>query len=613
MGVESNLLELPGLQLKKALLIVTLPVLFSLGADLSAQPLAPARTATTPVLAAEKAATQAVAKTAMEKSDDSGAGALPSVDLTDALLFKILRAELAAQRGDWQLAYVSMLVVAQETRDPRLAQRAAEIALSAKQTNEALSAVRLWRELAPTSDEANQFYLGLVMLKGNLVEAKSIFAERLQEAKPQTRGLLILQIQHLLSHVKDKNAAFAMLEDLGAPYQSLYETHVALAHSAFSKGDVTRARIEAQVALNLKPDLEVAALMVAQATPDHAEALQSLKKFLDANPAAHDTRIAYAKFLIEDKQYDAARQQLDMLLQARPNDLTILYAIGILGAQTNDLDTAEKYLTAYLKALEANPDDERDSSQALLILAQIAEDRKDIPAALKWLAQVEPGPAYIGAQIRSAQITAHAGDLNAARNLLSHLKPEGQREKIQIIIADALLLRDAKRMPEALAVMAKGVKRFPDDTGLLYDYAMLAEKANRLDLMETTLRKIIRLAPENQHAYNALGYSLAERNIRLPEALGLLEKALKLAPEDPFIMDSMGWVQFRLGHLQQAEDFLRRAYAIRPDVEIGAHLGEVLWAKGEKEDAQELWREANRKDPQNDTLKNTLARLRVQL
>ena len=207
---------------------------------------------------------------------------------------------------------------------------------------------------------------------------------------------------------------------------------------------------------------------------------------------------------------------------------------------------------------------------------------------------------------------AATGDLNGARNLLSHLKPEGQREQIQVMVADAQLLRNANRMPEALAILSKGLERFPADTGLLYDYAMLAEKAGKLDLMEAALRKIIRLAPDNQHAYNALGYSYAERNIRLQEAYALIEKALKLTPEDPFIMDSMGWVQFRLGKLQEAEDFLRRAYALRPDVEIGVHLGEVLWVKGEKDAAQKLWRDARQKDPQNEMLKSTLTRLRVQ-
>ena len=602
--------------MKNALVIVTLSVLLSAGTNLQAQPLAPIKAPQPSQLIAKEgqkspaASSQSASKKA---TDDAREDPLPTLDLSEDLLFKLLRAELAYQRGDWQLAYVTMLVAAQETRDPRLARRAAEIALSVKQTGEALSAVRLWRELAPHSDAANQFYLGLVVLGENLIEAKPIFVERLQEVSPQARGLLILQIQRLLGRTKDKNAAFNLQEELTAPYQGLVETHIALAQAAFAKGDLARARLEAGKALVIKPDLEIAVLMQAQSTNSREEALQTLANFLNKYPKARDVRIAYAKILIDDKQYDEARKQFEILLKDQPKDLTIMYAMGILGAQMNDRETAEKYLGAYLKELEANPDDERDPVQALLILSQIAEDRKDFPAALKWLAQVEPGPAYLEAQVKSAQIMANTGDLSGARNLLSHLKPEGQREQIQIMVADAQLLRDANRAPEGLAVLTKGLERFPEDTGLLYDYAMLAEKANRFDLMETALRKIIKLAPSNQHAYNALGYSFAERNIHLQEAYTLIDKASKLAPEDPFIMDSMGWIYFRLGKLQEAEDFLRRAYAIRPDVEIGVHLGEVLWIKGEKDSAQQLLRDANQKDPQNDLLKSTLARLRIKL
>ena len=157
------------------------------------------------------------------------------------------------------------------------------------------------------------------------------------------------------------------------------------------------------------------------------------------------------------------------------------------------------------------------------------------------------------------------------------------------------------------------MKRFPDDTDLLYDYAMAAEKIGDLKNMERTLRRIITLAPDKQHAYNALGYSLAERNIRLREAHSLIEKALKIAPEDPFIIDSMGWVQFRQGKLKEAEELLRRAYGIRADPEIAMHLGEVLWTRGQKSEALQLWRDAQTKDPLNEALKSTLTRLKVAL
>jgi len=595
--------------LKNALAIVTLSALLpALAATAQAQP------ASTPLHPQTHSVQLAAApaKTAAEKSAPAETS-LPSNVLTEEMMFKLLRAEMAYQRGDWQMAFVTMLISAQETRDPRLARRAAEIALSVKQTGEALSAVRLWRQLDPESDEASQFYLGLVVLGENLAEAKPIFVERLTEVRPQARGLLILQIQRLLGGVKDKQGAFKLMEELVAPYPNLVESHIALAQAAFANNDAARAQQEALAALKIKPDLEIAVLMAAQTMPNRSQAQAFLNDHLKKYPKAREIRIAYAKILIDDKQYDKAREQFDVLLKDQPKDLTILYAMGILGAQMNDRAMAEKYLTAYLKELEANPDETRDPVQALLILSQIAADRKDYPAALKWLAQVEPGPAYLEAQVKSAQIMAQSGDVDGAHNILSHLKPEGQTEQIQILIADAQLMRDANRMPEAMTIMENGLKQFPEDTGLLYDYAMLAEKAQRFDKMETALRKIIQIAPENQHAYNALGYSLADRNVRLPEALKLLQKASELAPEDPFIMDSVGWVYFRLGRLTEAEDYLRRAYAIRPDAEIGVHLGEVLWLKGQKEDAQNLWRAAQQKDPDNETLRSTLTRLRISL
>ena len=538
---------------------------------------------------------------------------LPSVELTEDIMYKVLSAEIAYQRGDWQTGYVTMLGLAQQTRDPRLARRAAEIALSAKEADEALAAVRLWRTLAPHSDEATQYYLSFVILSDDLDEARPLLEERLKEARAQTRGLLAFQIQRLLARAKDKNAAFTLLEQVLAPYRDMPEAHLALAQGAFAQGDSDRARDEAQAALKLKPDSELAALSLAQVTTDKTEAARSLSAFLARHPKARDVRMAYARMLVEQKQYEGARREFELMLKEQPQDLTALYALGVLSVQVNDFGAAEKYLTTYLNVLSANPEEERDPNQALLLLAQIAEERKDTDAVLKWLAQIEPGEAFLSAQIKRAQIIAKRGDMAQARQLLHELKVNGEREHTQVISAEAQLLRDSSQLPAAMAVLKAGLKQYPDNTDLLYDYAMAAEKGNQLEIMETALRRIMELAPNNQHAYNALGYSLAERNIRLDEAYALIDKALKLAPEDPYIMDSMGWVQFRMGRLKEAESLLRRAYELRPDVEIAVHLGEVLWVKGQKADAQKFWRDAQTRDPQNDTLKSTLARLNVNL
>jgi Flp pilus assembly protein TadD len=600
--------------LKNSLLIVTLPILLSACAsaqmplpvvDQPSRALQPENALAKRQLAARKS----VSALAEPKVEDP----LPAVELTDDLLYKFLSGEIAYQRGDWQTGFVTMLGLAQQTRDPRLARRAAEIALSAKQADEALAAVRLWRNLAPHSDEATQYYLSFIIVGDNLAEAKPILEQRLKEARPQTRALLAFQIQRLLGRAKDKPEAFKLLEDLLAPYADMPEAHLALSQAAFSQGDGERARREAQTALKLKPDSELAILSLAQVTPDKNDAAKLLADFLRHYPKARDVRMAHARMLVEQKEFGKARGDFEAMLKEQPDDLTSLYALGVLGVQMNDLASAEKYLVTYLNTLSAHPDEDRDPNQALLLLAQIAEERKDTDAVLKWLSKIEPGEAYLNAQIKRAQVIAKRGDLAGARTLLHETPASGEREESQLIIAEGQILRDSNQLSEAMKVLQAGVKHYPDNTDLLYDYAMAAEKGNQLDIMETALRKIMKLAPNNQHAYNALGYSLAERNIRLDEAYALIEKAMQLAPEDPFIMDSMGWVQFRMGRLKDAETSLKRAYELRPDPEIAVHLGEVLWVKGQKEAAQKLWRDAQSKDPQNDTLKSTLARLNVSL
>lgn len=540
---------------------------------------------------------------------------LPTGELTEDVLFRYLSAEISDQRGDWEYAFVNMLQVAQQTRDPRLARRAAEIAITAKETDEALAAVRLWRELAPESEEAAQFYLSFILIGDKLADARPILEQRLKEASPPTLGAVILQTQRLLARARDKTAAFMLLEEVLAEYRALPEMHLALAQAALAAGDAQRAAQEARTALGIAPSSDLAALTLAQVLSDKDAALRTLADYLKANPKSREVRLAYARFLVEQKQFDTARNEFGILLKAQPKDLTVLYALGLLSAQHNDLPGAEKYLTAYLAGLEAQPDEERDPTQALLILAQISEERKDIQGALRWLDQVPQGTpqAYVSAQIRRAQLVGKNGDIDAARKVMHDTKASGEEEELQLVAAEALLLREADRGAEGLAVLDEALQRFPDNTDLLYDHAMMAEKLDRLDVMETSLRKIIAIAPKNQNAYNALGYSLAERNIRLEEAYTLIAKALELAPEDPFIMDSMGWVQFRLGRLKESEELLRRAYSLRPDPEIAVHLGEVLWAMGQRDDARRLWRDASIKDPKNDTLKNTLGRLRVRL
>ena len=540
---------------------------------------------------------------------------LPNVELSREILFRLLSSDLAYQRGQWKTAYGITMRLAKQTRDPRIARRAAEIAISARQQAEALAAVKLWRELAPHSEEAIQHYLGFVLISDDLSEARPIFMQRLKDSNPQVRGILMFQIQRLLAGTKDKASSFALLEELLAPYIQTVEAHIALAQGALHVGDRARAVEESKKALALKPDSELAALTLAQSSEDTEHAVKELERFIAAHPKAREVRLAYARFLVNQKMYDRARKEFEALLELQPQDTTTLYSLGILAAQTKDPKNAERYLASYLDALEKQQAGDRDPAQVLLLLAKLADERGDTDVALKWLSQIEPNQErsaiYVSAQIKIAQISAKRGNLGEARSRLARIDTDETSEQVQIILAEAQIMRDANPTGAALSILEVGLKRFPESVDLMYDHAMAAEKLDRLSEMEISLRKIIALDPNNQQAYNALGYSLADRNLRLEEAHQLIEKALKLAPNDAYIMDSMGWVQFRMGKLKEAEDLLRRSYKSRAEAEIAAHLGEVLWVTGRPDEARKVWREGIVKEPTNDTLKSTLKRFNV--
>ncbi|MCG2584919.1 tetratricopeptide repeat protein [Massilia sp. TS11] len=537
----------------------------------------------------------------------------PAEALSSDLMYRIMKAEMEAKEGHWEGAYVSLLALAQETRDARLAKRAAELAVQAKQPEQALSAVRLWRELDPASEEALQYYLGFAILAGRLDEVESLLRTRLAATPAAERGAAIFQLHQYLARASDREAAFAVLERLLAPYGDLAETHIVRAQLALAAKQGAAAKREAEAALAIQPDSEIAVLMLAQVLNDDSAAEQLLARFLVRYPQAREVRSAYGRVLSNLKHYEEARAQFRKLLEVQPEHPGTLYAAGVTSMQLNDNGAAEGYFKRFVEVLAAKPDDERDPSKVLLLLAQLAEERGDGAQAERWLEQVETGDArtWLSAQLKRAQLKARRGDLAGGRALLAELHPEADTDQAQVAMADAQLLREAGQVEAAFKVLDDAVARFATNADLLYDFALLAERTKRYELMERALRVAIEQAPDSHHAYNALGYSLAERGIRLPEARQLIEKAMSLAPSDPFIMDSLGWVNYRQGDLAGAEQLLRRAYALRSDPDIAVHLGEVLWQQGRRGEAEKLWAEARTRDPANEALRSTLERLGV--
>ena len=564
--------------------------------------------------------------------EQAGAGAgprptagLPDVDLTGTLLYQIMAAELALQRGEAGAAFATYLSVARQTRDPRIARRAAEIAVAGRAGPQALEATALWRELAPESREARQAHALLLAASGRLGEAEPLFAADLRDSSQPAAELA--QIQRALARVEDRAAAFATLERLAAPLLAqpalAADVQLTLAAAAHQAGFAERAVQAARAALALRPDDPRTVLAVAQLlsrpqgkddVAGRAQALELLAESLAREPRALDVRLVYARLLLADGQRAAAVKQFEQALAQDADNPDALFALGVLALDDRPpRKRARGYFESYLQALERTGSTTHDPDPAYLNLARLAEDERRYDEALKWLSQVDDGPQAFGARLRQAIVLAKMQRVDEARKLLAEASPAGDEQRQQLTLADAQVLREARRFEESYQVLTQALERSPEDTVLLYDAAMAAERVDRIDDMERLLRRLIQLKPDDPHAYNALGYTLADRNRRLPEAYELIDRALKLAPEDAHIIDSMGWVYFRMGNLAKARELLERAFALRPEAEIGAHLGEVLWAMGERDAARRIWRQVRADEPDNETLSATLARLQVRL
>jgi tetratricopeptide (TPR) repeat protein len=517
-------------------------------------------------------------------------GAYPNQELTENLLYEYLLAEIAGQRGNVALSAQAYVDLAKRTRDPRIARRATEIALYARMNNAAIEAATIWHEADPTSTRALQALAGMLVSVGRYDEALPRLKELLAASGSDTANGFT-QLTRTLTNAQDKAAALRLTQNLAADYPKLPEAHYAVARVAVSAGDDRVALEEVRTARRLRPDWEAAVLLEAQivqkTSVDQASAL--LGDFVQKHPPAREARLAYARALVSQKRFGEARAE---------------FAVALLSLQLKDYDSAEKYL----KGLLSTP--YRDKDGVRLYLGQVAEERKDLEGALKWYGEVGEGEQYVQAQIRYAQVLARQGKIDAARAHLQQAAAKSTDQRVQLVLAEAQILRDANQPKAAFDLVGQALDRVPNNPELLYDYAMLAEKIERVDILESSLRKLIEIRPEHAHAYNALGYSLADRNQRLPEAQELIEKALKLAPDDSFIMDSMGWVLYRRGQLKDSLAYLRRAYAGRPDPEIAAHLGEVLWTLGERSEAERVWGDAKKEAPDNETLSSTIKRLR---
>lgn len=536
-----------------------------------------------------------------EAPEQDQASTLPDQELTGQILYQMLLAEIAAQRGSMQLAVSAYIELAKSTRDPRIARRAAEIGHFARQPEAALEAARLWVELEPRSVLARQMTIALLASVGRYQEISEHVGLLLEREKTGLPDAL-LRLNRMFGRIADRQAIQQLINTITEPYLQHPEAHFVRAQTAATANDAASALKEVEQALAMRPAWEPAAILKAQilARDAPAEAIHALESFLASNPGAKDARLQYARLLSSERRYEQARAEFQSLLSGFPDNADVMFAVGVLSLQLQDYDVAEKHFRTLLQR------EFREPNTLRVYLGQIAEQQKRLPEALEWYSSVGSGDQFLPAQIRLASVLGRQGRLEQAREHLRSVSASSNRERVQLLLAEAQLLREAGQTRDAFEFLDAQLETQPNQPEILYESALLAERIGKNDVLESYLRKLIQIKPDHAHAYNALGYSLADRNERIDEAHQLIAKALEYSPDDPFILDSMGWVLYRKGDLAGARKYLERAYGMRPDPEIAAHLGEVLWMQGERDGATRTWREAQKTHPDNDVLSKAI-------
>ena len=599
-------------------------------------------------LACAAAEAQPAAATAAAPAATAASSPPASSALDAPLFYQLLIGEIELKSGRPGNAYQVILDAARRQGDEALFQRAVEIALQARAGDQALAAARAWRTAKPQSVAAMRYEVQILLALNKLDDTAEPLADWLAAVPVMERPGMIAGLPRLLQRVPDPKRSLALIDKLVTPYLDEAGTRtasrVALGRAQAAAGDTALALSLARSAQADDPAAPGPALLALDLLPGTPAAEALVTGYLDRPDAEPAVRLAYVRMLTQSQRYADASRQLERLTADRPQLPEPWLTLGALRLELKQPREAETALLRYIELAGEPPaaavdaanaagasrvarDDEeddddtdvstaaggRDLTPAWLLLAQAAEQRGDVKAAEAWLAKIDNPQRVLDVQARRAGLLARQGQLNEARAMIQAVPERTGDDARGKLVAEAQLLRDVKRWREAAEVLAAASTRFPDDIDLIYEQAMVEEKLDNLPEMERLLRRVIALKPDHPHAHNALGYSLADRGVRLPEARDLIQRALDLSPGDPFITDSLGWVEFRLGNRDEAARLLRQAYAARPDTEIAAHLGEVLWTMGQRDEARKVWQDARGRDADNEVLRETLARLKVGL
>jgi len=548
------------------------------------------------------------------------------------LFYQVLMGEMQVRQGDLGMAYGILLDAARRTRDDQLFQRASDIALQARAGEQALAAALAWRAARPNTLTAHRYVVQLLVALNRLGEVPAALGRLIEATPAREKAAALVSLPQFFARWPDKQAAVAMVQEIVRPYIDApvmaVPARVAVGRVMLAAGDRSGALEAARQAHALDHAARDPALLASELVPHFPhEADAIVRSFVAAQPDHVPVRMAYVRALVGAQRLDDAQRDLMDITTTHPHLAEPWLLLGALQVEARQprqaLDSLQRYLTQAAQGpssrMNHTDDDEAADSteagrvQAYLNLARAAEQLGEFEEAERWLSRIDDAGSRLNVQLQRATILARQGEVERARALIRQVPEPTAQDARAKLIAEAQLLRTVSDWAGARAVLAQANERFADDVDLLYEQAMMSEKLDQLDEMESLLRRIIALDPNYHHAYNALGYTWAARNIRLQEARELIVKALSLAPGDPFITDSLGWVEFRAGNRTEALRLLEQAYKARPDAEIAAHLGEVLWTLGQRDRAIAIWREGLLINRDNETLQETLKRFQVKL
>ena len=527
----------------------------------------------------------------------------PKIRMTGDLLYKILEAEFAGQRGHINTSLENYLELARQTRDPKVVERATRIAVFARESEAAEQMADLWAELDPRNPDPHQVLVVMALRNGD-VESSLGHLETILDYTYGDLDQKLLMVANLLGREGDRDIILEVMNRLLDNRRDSPDALYAFSRVATILGEYDLALDLLEQTNLLRPNDDSIALgyvAILQRLDRNEEALTWLEgEIRNRRDNDFNLRLSYARLLSESRKYDESREQFEILISQAPNNTDVMFALALLYLQSGQIDDAEGYFTKLSSRGQR-------TNEVNYYMGRISEDRGNFDKAGIWYQGVQAGPNYFDSQVRLGLMLAKQGRLDDARLHLGSIRIQNERETVILTQAEAGLMVEQEQYQEAMAIYDKALES-GYNSDLIYSRAMLAEKLDRLDILEADLRSIIKRDPENVQALNALGYTLADRTIRFDEAESLIDQALEMNPHDHYILDSKGWVLYRQGKLEDAIIFLKRALDIIPDAEIAAHLGEVLWVKGDKKEARKVWETALEATPDNVLLQDVIQR-----